>query len=185
MPEAAICVQDIDVQCVLQFTLIHAAGCALHRHTSRVIHRQELSCFYLLSFREQRRARPEASDRAPLSFEPLHLSYHNDDVKRECLRGVRPGDRRRFFKPRQIRPASKGTRILRLRTLCNCGYVSTTIYDASPRRSVASRGFTRNSNRSDDIERHFTQVKCNFSHFTLMILPQVHLRKPCYDFYFL
>lgn len=36
-----MCVQDIDVQCVLQFTLIHAAGCALHRHTSRVIHRLE------------------------------------------------------------------------------------------------------------------------------------------------
>jgi hypothetical protein len=42
LPEAAICVQDIDVQCVLQFTLIHAAGCALHRHASRVIHRLEL-----------------------------------------------------------------------------------------------------------------------------------------------
>lgn len=42
IPEAAICVQDIDVQCVLQFTLIHAASCALHRHTSRVIHRLEL-----------------------------------------------------------------------------------------------------------------------------------------------
>lgn len=43
LPEAAMCVQDIDVQCVLQFTLIHAAGCALHRLTSRVIHRLELS----------------------------------------------------------------------------------------------------------------------------------------------
>ena len=42
MPEAAMCVQDVDVQCVLQFTLLHAAGCALHRHTSRVIHRLEL-----------------------------------------------------------------------------------------------------------------------------------------------
>ena len=42
IPEAAICVQDVDVQCVLQFTLIHAAGCALHRRTSRVIHRLEL-----------------------------------------------------------------------------------------------------------------------------------------------
>lgn len=41
-PEAAMCVQDVDVQCVLQFTLVHAAGCALHRHTSRVIHRSEL-----------------------------------------------------------------------------------------------------------------------------------------------
>ena len=37
-----MCVQDVDVQCVLQFTLLHAAGCALHRHASRVIHRLEL-----------------------------------------------------------------------------------------------------------------------------------------------
>lgn len=42
LPEAAMCVQDIDAQCVLQFTLIHAAGCALHRLASRVIHRLEL-----------------------------------------------------------------------------------------------------------------------------------------------
>ena len=41
IPEVAICVQDFDVQCVLQFTLVNAAGCALHRHTSRVIHRIE------------------------------------------------------------------------------------------------------------------------------------------------
>lgn len=47
---AAICVQDVDVQCVLQFTLIHAASCALHRRTSRVIHRIELclrACAFL------------------------------------------------------------------------------------------------------------------------------------------
>ena len=41
-PAAAICVQSVDVQCVLQFTLIHAAGCVLHRRTSRVIHRLKL-----------------------------------------------------------------------------------------------------------------------------------------------
>ena len=38
----AICVQEIDAQCVLQFTLNHAACYALHRFTSRVIHRSEL-----------------------------------------------------------------------------------------------------------------------------------------------
>lgn len=37
-PAAAMCVQDVDVQGVLQFTLIHAVGCALHRPTSQVIH---------------------------------------------------------------------------------------------------------------------------------------------------
>ena len=42
-----MCVQDVDVQCVLQFTLIHAASCALHRRTSRVIHRIEL-CLYAI-----------------------------------------------------------------------------------------------------------------------------------------
>lgn len=41
-PEAAICVQDVDVQCVLQFTLISADGYALHRRTSQVIHRLQL-----------------------------------------------------------------------------------------------------------------------------------------------
>jgi hypothetical protein len=46
LPHTAICVQDIDVQCVLQFTLIHAAGCALHRRTNRVIHRLELSFWF-------------------------------------------------------------------------------------------------------------------------------------------
>ncbi len=38
-----MCVRKADDHCVLQFTLIHAAGCVLHRRTSRVIHRQELS----------------------------------------------------------------------------------------------------------------------------------------------
>ena len=51
LPEAAICVQDVDVQCVLQFTLIHAAGCALHRHASQVIHRLECFSFSFLSVR--------------------------------------------------------------------------------------------------------------------------------------
>ena len=36
---SAICVQNIDVQCVLQFTLSLAFCCVLHRHMSRVIHR--------------------------------------------------------------------------------------------------------------------------------------------------
>lgn len=40
-PAAAICVQEVDAQGSLQFTLIHTVGCALHRHTSRVIHRLE------------------------------------------------------------------------------------------------------------------------------------------------
>jgi len=46
-PGAAMCVRNVDVQCVLQFTLFHAVGCVLHRPTSRVIHRLELYLFEL------------------------------------------------------------------------------------------------------------------------------------------
>ena len=50
-----MCVQDIDVQRVLQFTLIHAANCALHRHTSRVIHRIEsFTLVNVISIRSRR-----------------------------------------------------------------------------------------------------------------------------------
>jgi Mlc titration factor MtfA (ptsG expression regulator) len=35
--ETAMCVQDIDDQCVLQITLIHAVCCALHRLASQVL----------------------------------------------------------------------------------------------------------------------------------------------------
>lgn len=38
-PETAIRVQKVDVQCVLQFTLLLALSCVLHRLASRVIHR--------------------------------------------------------------------------------------------------------------------------------------------------
>lgn len=39
IPGAAKCVRSVDDQCVLQFTLVLAASCVLHRRTSRVIHR--------------------------------------------------------------------------------------------------------------------------------------------------
>ena len=54
-----MCVQDIDVQCVLQFTLLHAAGCALHRHTSRVIHRLEL---YFICLSQTLQTSPDDDD---------------------------------------------------------------------------------------------------------------------------
>ena len=53
-----MCVRDVDVQCVLQFTLVNAAGCALHRRTSRVIHRLES---YLASQKDFRRRRSGAT----------------------------------------------------------------------------------------------------------------------------
>ena len=42
----AMCVQNTNDQCVLQFTLLLAAGCVLHRRTSRAIHHRELSSIF-------------------------------------------------------------------------------------------------------------------------------------------
>ena len=49
-PVAAICVQNVDVRCALQFTLLHGAGSVLHRRTSRVIHRLKLYRFCDFNF---------------------------------------------------------------------------------------------------------------------------------------
>lgn len=43
---AAMCVRKISAQCVLQFTPSLAAGCVLHRPSSRVIHRSELCLIF-------------------------------------------------------------------------------------------------------------------------------------------
>ena len=41
IPETAICVQVIAAQYILQFAIVIALCCALHRFASRVIHRSE------------------------------------------------------------------------------------------------------------------------------------------------
>lgn len=49
------CAFETSMFCYLQFTLIHAVGCVLHRSTSRVIHRSEL--FFFVSSFNQREVR--------------------------------------------------------------------------------------------------------------------------------
>ena len=95
IPEAAIRVQDVDVQCVLQFTLIHAAGCALHRRTSRVIHRLELY-FSLRGFRRQESARLAAvcaSSRSCLAAPYRPYVFVFEKAKTPCPSGRRAGAR--------------------------------------------------------------------------------------------
>lgn len=84
-----MCVQDIDVQCVLQFTLLHAAGCALHRHTSRVIHRLELYHF-LPDFGQRRTSAtssaPRRQGRSPSAGRRRIATVHAYEQKK-WLRG--------------------------------------------------------------------------------------------------
>lgn len=102
-PAAAICVQDLDVQCVLQFTLINAAGCALHRCTNPVIRRQE--CFSVR--RTTTRARGERVARS-------HDRYKFYAEKRVTMRPTR-SEHRRFPRVRGSRRSNRinGTKIRR------------------------------------------------------------------------
>jgi hypothetical protein len=86
MPEAAICVQDIDVQCVLQFTLILAAGCALHRHTSRVIHRLELYTSFVDPSKGTRRSIAPPGKAADLCDVARHHRSPCTFYSRQCRR---------------------------------------------------------------------------------------------------
>ena len=49
-PIAAICVQIVNDQSVVQFTLIHTFCCVLHRRVSRVIHRLKWYSLYTDAF---------------------------------------------------------------------------------------------------------------------------------------
>ena len=60
-PRAAMCVRSVDDQGVLQFTLIHAVGCVLHRRGSRAIHRLQLFRFRF-SYRSYRRREERCLD---------------------------------------------------------------------------------------------------------------------------
>ena len=110
--EAAMCVQGIDVHCVLQFTLIHAAGCALHRRTSRVIHRSKLSLFVRSFVRDKKTTkffwRKEKKNVAraggPGRLErarPTALNHRGRDEATRSSRGTRPRFRKTRGSPRR------------------------------------------------------------------------------------
>lgn len=89
-----MCVQDVDVQCVLQFTLIHAAGCALHRPPSRVIHHLELSHMVTVIVRsaaarnEERRANDRGAFLSPPWFFAMKICIREEVHTRVLITSV-------------------------------------------------------------------------------------------------
>ena len=122
-----MCVQGIDAQCVLQFTLIHAAGCALHRLASRVIHRPEWS-FWFFVFLLQSLAFPFVNarfvfvsmwsaekDARPLWFAGARLRLPGVAGVRACA-GCRSLDRRSCRAQCAGRSSPRGPRSVRAAT---------------------------------------------------------------------
>jgi hypothetical protein len=180
-----MCVQDVDVQCVLQFTLLHAAGCALHRHTSRVIHRLELylefaifrsptsayNYVHALSVqrpyieRRKKRRHTGATSERQLVLRTVASVRHVGSPN-----AAHPFVRKRRQTPGQVPRRAHNRVIFDTRTAIG--------FSGRPRPPLSVQRFASYSSRVaktiDTDER-----------ISVMILPQVHLRKPCYDFYFL
>ena len=150
LPDAAICVQKVDVQCVLQFTLLLALSCVLHRLASRVIHRRESSNNDL--------ANNNLSNRSCLTPQvtvPIHHITPHTPARVPVARCARVC---RGRSPQDDVPSP-------LAFLSLCSLVRLPI-----------------STRAEAIAM---LVLRSLATAPIMILPQVHLRKPCYDFYFL
>ena len=207
IPEAAICVQDIDVQCVLQFTLLHAAGCALHRHTSRVIHRLELYRVHLSQTgrcrRRRRRSRLFAYGKSTVVCVEIEKQARGATFHRRGGRFFEPSQSRGRHRPtgRWQRSAKDNAAAAKARDdLCRPSAAhpdrqETTErarYPATLQPSTGVQRRRRGSHTRSIVHWRCPYVSCVLVCFaaareqdTVMILPQVHLRKPCYDFYFL
>ena len=200
-----MCVQDVDVQCVLQFTLIHAAGCALHRHASRVIHRSEVSLSFsgAVEHRADDRGRRVRTKRYEQKRKIANTRSGRPRRETDALAtptfrlcGER-SERARFFKPSPGRlceavrrrtadtAAAPGTPTEVRRCVSSEWRTLVTCVARSPGQKRTPRRPTDAPVREGERGRARDRGVRLRGTLSLMILPQVHLRKPCYDFYFL
>ena len=202
---AAICVQVIDAQCVLQFTSRHAACCALHRFTSRVIHRSEF-CFLSLRLATGPTAHAPPTFRRAGHRPVATASPHTSENRKKNHHDVRRDGRRQRTDGRPVRPSVR-RRSLSLAThgqlpvvrqpptttpgtLCPARRYEWTIHPPPGQTDRPTLVTECDADRPADVAttRHLdgrTTDQDDLPARALMILPQVHLRKPCYDFYFL
>ena len=141
---------------VLQFTFRRAVSCVLHRPPSQVIH-----CIVLF-------------------FNVLHFSVQHAKIQQNRLvqipsRGT-------------MQTRAKATCVFKLAYLCTGHWRAT---GGAVPSDVAGHSVGRATRPSPEAragaQADYSKQSKQASRFSnsLMILPQVHLRKPCYDFYFL
>ena len=139
--------KDSMIHWILQFTLLIAFRCVLHRCES-----QEIRCWKLYIKLFMGTERPRST------FYYIHKVYVSD---------IEPRDTRQswLWKTQQSSTYPSG-------------------------QIIASLGSTNSAQcgKNKDDKRALAPLKSQqqpIMVYSIMILPQVHLRKPCYDFYFL
>ena len=150
--------------CVLQFTFCHAFSSVLHRPPSQLIHC--IALFLVVSL--------EAKKKLEKNMKLLRRQGADDGAARLSIRI--PGGI-------VIEPSRHEKKIFHCNTTTEQrpygGRQAPGLLDTPPHHHETWDG--RGGNREFCL-KIFSNKK---SEKSLMILPQVHLRKPCYDFYFL
>ena len=166
--------------CVLQFTFRHAVGCVLHRPPSQVIHCIVL-CFQIVPA-EKVGSQKEAITHSFTSPNRERAPFQNSRKGGESLDGwLSPSDYRRSTVPKTRAAGSQGD--LDSRPPATHGVTP------PADRPVAHRSRSKQEHaprypRELGLEVCASHTR-RHTQKPIMILPQVHLRKPCYDFYFL
>ena len=156
-PVAAMCVRKSSARRVLQFTPINAASCVLHRPASQVIHRLQL-CFRF----DQKKIKTSV----PTLLARFRRSQYHIGL---------------FSVKKTSAPKPSGLGLCFCRTLGGINPDDKRPGQSTAEFKSADASFVR---LSAPAARPGPTEKAK-SLYSLMILPQVHLRKPCYDFYFL
>ena len=145
--------------CVLQFTFRRAVSCVLHRPPSQVIH-----CIVLFFNDSEHTRSPAFQSNKQFRHPNMGGLSKLEGRGRRALDGTRPYPR---LEPPATPRALTAPRVTRS--------------VATGRRQAASpRGLPEQATRGVVYLYRATRAQNS-----VMILPQVHLRKPCYDFYFL
>ena len=186
-------VRNVDDQGVLQFTLIHAVGCVLHRRASRAIRRLQLFRVFVISTSSasvSSLGSGEESEEGKVR-ENSHIpgGPRRDSLMRARRRARKaPGEPHTDSNGVLSKKISESRLPLATRNGAGLGYKALRYKALLPPSGIRLFRRVRDGPRTVEVkcDDHLTWSSRNFdAEISIMILPQVHLRKPCYDFYFL
>jgi hypothetical protein len=161
--------------CVLQFTRLHAVSCVLHRPTSRVIHHSRLSFYFILFFYIFNIQVLVLLCNSQYEYWKKHFDVNHYilfNIGLTCTTSM-------------VQYTLQVQVNIQLWQTCKAKRTSK-LLKWSKRKTNIDESITINTQYHLFTNTVFCiKIILWFFLSSLMILPQVHLRKPCYDFYFL
>ena len=161
--------------CVLQFTFRRAVSCVLHRPPSQVIH-----CT-VLCFKHCSASAPGIRINSFFQLTSHHWGGQQSNSSPPWREGAFPGEETYVVRPHQGTPTRATSEPERRESRLAGHGVRRVSRQTGQDPELQACKSKRRVPSSVQLFAQANHLRAN----SLMILPQVHLRKPCYDFYFL